>query len=181
VHIQIGHGESDKGGSVSNQHKAYDLTFVGGDAGRDRLSQALRGFDGEERTLAVGRPQLDYGYPGAPLWPADSGLRVWYAPTWEGDRPSIAYGSLASHGVAIIEALLADPGQSGDLPAASAYRICLAEHRAADKAIRALLAKSGDRHLIDREGYGWQWDLLTRASPTSRRSRMTGWPPVSHW
>ena len=47
VHIQIGHGESDKGGSVSNQHKAYDLTFVGGDAGRDRLSQALRGFDGE--------------------------------------------------------------------------------------------------------------------------------------
>ena len=46
VHIQIGHGESDKGGSVSNQHKAYDLTFVGGDAGRDRLSQALRGFDG---------------------------------------------------------------------------------------------------------------------------------------
>ena len=47
VHIQIGHGESDKGGSVSNQHKAYDLTFVGGDAGRDRLGQALRGFDAE--------------------------------------------------------------------------------------------------------------------------------------
>ena len=35
----------------------------------------------------------------------------------------------------------------------------LAEHRAADKAIRALLAKGGDRHLIDREGYGWQWDF----------------------
>ena len=60
VHVQIGHGESDKGGSVSNQHKAYDLTFVGGDAGRDRLSQALRGFDGDQRTLAVGRPQLDH-------------------------------------------------------------------------------------------------------------------------
>ena len=43
------------------------------------------------------------------LGPATPGLRVWYAPTWEGDRPSIAYGSLASHGVAIIEALLADP------------------------------------------------------------------------
>ena len=28
VHIQIGHGESDKGGSVSNQHKAYDLTSL---------------------------------------------------------------------------------------------------------------------------------------------------------
>ena len=45
VHIQIGHGESDKAGSVSNQHKAYDLVFVGGDAGRDRLDRALRGFD----------------------------------------------------------------------------------------------------------------------------------------
>ena len=66
MHIQIGHGESDKGGSVSNQHKAYDLTFVGGDAGRDRLGQALRGFDGDQRTLAVGRPQLDHELPGRP-------------------------------------------------------------------------------------------------------------------
>src|SRR5512133_4354991 len=73
VHIQIGHGESDKGGSVSNQHKAYDLTFVGGDAGRDRLAQALRGFDPSERTLAIGRPQLDHDYPGAPPWPRASG------------------------------------------------------------------------------------------------------------
>jgi hypothetical protein len=159
VHIQIGHGESDKGGSVSNQHKAYDLTFVGGDAGRDRLSQALRGFDGEERTLAVGRPQLDYGYPGAPLWPGDSGLRVWYAPTWEGDRPSIAYGSLASHGVAIIEALLADPAVRVIYRPHPRTGYASAAHRAADKAIRALLAKGGDRHLIDREGYGWQWDF----------------------
>ena len=159
VHIQIGHGESDKGGSVSNQHKAYDLTFVGGDAGRDRLSQALRGFDGEERTLAVGRPQLDYGYPGAPLWPADSGLRVWYAPTWEGDRPSIAYGSLASHGVAIIEALLADPAVRVIYRPHPRTGYASAEHRVADKAIRALLKKGGDRHLIDRGGYGWQWDF----------------------
>jgi hypothetical protein len=34
-----------------------------------------------------------------------------------------------------------------------------AEHRAADKSIRALLAKGGDRHLIDRGDYGWQWDF----------------------
>ena len=108
VHIQIGHGESDKGGSVSNQHKAYDLTFVGGDAGRDRLQRALRGFDAQTRTVGIGRPQLDHDYPGAPDWAEGTGLRVWYAPTWEGDRPSIAYGSLASHGVAIVDALLAD-------------------------------------------------------------------------
>jgi CDP-Glycerol:Poly(glycerophosphate) glycerophosphotransferase len=159
VHIQIGHGESDKGGSVSNQHKAYDLTFVGGDAGRDRLSQALRGFDAAERTLPIGRPQLDHGYPGAPPWPRDTGLRVWYAPTWEGDRPSIAYGSLATHGVAIIEALLADPAVRVIYRAHPRTGYASGKHRAADKEIRALLAKGGDRHLVDRGGYGWQWDF----------------------
>jgi CDP-Glycerol:Poly(glycerophosphate) glycerophosphotransferase len=159
VHIQIGHGESDKGGSVSNQHKAYDLTFVGGDAGRDRLAQALRGFNATERTHAVGRPQLDHSYPGAPAWPRESGLRVWYAPTWEGDRPSIAYGSLASHGVAIIEALLADPSVRVIYRPHPRTGYASAAHRAADKAIRALLAKGGDRHLVDRESYGWQWDF----------------------
>ena len=30
---------------------AYDLVFVGGDAGRDRLGRALRGFDAAERTV----------------------------------------------------------------------------------------------------------------------------------
>ncbi|HJV12822.1 MAG TPA: CDP-glycerol glycerophosphotransferase family protein [Propionibacteriaceae bacterium] len=159
VHIQIGHGESDKGGSVSNQHKAYDLTFVGGDAGRDRLDSALRGFDASERTLAVGRPQLDYSYPGAPPWPPDSGMRVWYAPTWEGDRSSIAYGSLASHGVAIINSLLADPSVRIIYRPHARTGYASAAHRHADKTIRALLAKAGNRHLVDREGYGWQWEF----------------------
>ncbi len=159
VHVQIGHGESDKGGSVSNQHKAYDLTFVGGDAGRDRLAQALRGFNATERTMAVGRPQLDHSYPGAPPWPREEGLRIWYAPTWEGDRPSIAYGSLASHGVAIIEALLADPSVRVIYRPHPRTGYASSTHRSADKAIRTLLAKEGDRHLVDRDGYGWQWEF----------------------
>jgi hypothetical protein len=159
VHIQIGHGESDKGGSISNQHKAYDLTFVGGDAGRDRLDGALRGFDATERTLAVGRPQLDYSYPGAPAWPSDSGLRVWYAPTWEGDRPSITYGSLASHGVAMIEALIADPSIRVIYRPHARTGYASRRHREADRAVRSLLAKAGDRHLVDQESYGWQWDF----------------------
>jgi CDP-Glycerol:Poly(glycerophosphate) glycerophosphotransferase len=159
VHVQIGHGESDKGGSVSNQHKAYDLTFVGGDAGRDRLGQALRGYDATESTIAVGRPQLDHNYPGAPPWPRDSGLRAWYAPTWEGDRPSIAYGSLASHGVAIIEALLADPAVRIIYRPHPRTGYASASYRHADKAIRDLLTRADDRHLIDRGGYGWQWEF----------------------
>ena len=182
VHIQIGHGESDKGGSVSNQHKAYDLTFVGGDAGRDRLGNALRGFDAGERTLTVGRPQLDHSYPGAPPWPRDSGLRVWYAPTWEGDRPSIAYGSLASHGVVIIEALLADPSIRIIYRPHARTGYASIRHREADLTIRALLGKAGDRHLVDRDSYGWQWDFadacLTDISAVAYDWLPTGKPLV---
>jgi hypothetical protein len=182
VHIQIGHGESDKDSSISNQHKAYDLVFVGGDAGRDRLGQALRGFDANERTLLVGRPQLDYTYQGAPSWARDSGMRVWYAPTWAGDRPSIAYGSLASHGVAIIEALLADPSIRVIYRPHPRTRYTTREHRDADKAVRALLARTGDRHLVDRDGYGWQWDFadacITDVSAVAYDWLATGKPLV---
>lgn len=157
LHIQIGHGESDKDGSVSNQHKAYDLTFVAGAAGRDRLGAALRDFDADRRTVPVGRPQLDYDYPGAPDWPAGSGLRVWYAPTWEGDRPSIAYGSLASHGMAIVAALLADPTVRVIYRPHPRIGAASASHAAADRAIRTRLRTAGRRHLTDDGEYGWQW------------------------
>ena len=159
VHVQLGHGESDKISSASNQHKAYDLVLVGGQAGSDRLQRALRGFDAGTRTLQVGRPQLDHHYPGAPDWAPGSGRRVWYAPTWEGDRPSLAYGSLATHGVALVEGLLA----AGDVRVL--YRphprtgMASPVHRAADRRIRELLRAAGDRHLVDLGPYGWQWDF----------------------
>ena len=181
VHVQIGHGESDKGGSVSNQHKAYDVTLVGGEAGRARLA-TLRGFDTETRTRLVGRPQLDYDYPGAPAWPRDSGTRILYAPTWEGDRPSIAYGSLASHGLAMIDALLVDPAlriiyrphpRTGNASAA---------HAAADRAIRQRLRAAGDRNLVDTGEYGWQWRFadacLTDVSAVAYDWLATGKPLV---
>ena len=161
VHVQLGHGESDKAYSVSNQHKAYDLTFVGGQAGRDRLGAALRGFDADVRTVQVGRPQLDHTYPGAPGWSRDSGLRVLYAPTWEGDRPSVAYGSLVSHGVALVEALVADRGVRVVYRPHPRTGLGSPRHAEADRAVRAVLARSddgrGDRHLVDTGPYGWQW------------------------
>ena len=157
VHVQLGHGESDKAYSVSNQHKAYDLTFVGGPAGRDRLGAALRGFDADERTVQVGRPQLDHPYPGAPDWSRESGLRVWYAPTWEGDRPSVAYGSLVSHGVELVEALVADPEVRVVYRPHPRTGLSSPRHAEADRAVRAVLARDGDRHLVDTGPYGWQW------------------------
>lgn len=157
VHVQIGHGESDKGSSVSNQHKAYDLVLVGGDAGRDRLGRALRGFDADARTVPVGRPQLDHAYAGAPDWPRESGRRVLYAPTWEGDRPSIAYGSLVSHGLALVDALLADPGTRLIYRPHPRTGQASAAHAAVDRQIRDRLDASGGRHLVDEGPYGWQW------------------------
>jgi hypothetical protein len=157
VHIQIGHGESDKGGSVSNQHKAYDYTFIGGPAGRERLARALYDFDAGARIREVGRPQLDHDGEGAPAWVEDGRLRVLYAPTWEGDRASIRYGSLVSHGAAIIAALRADPRVRIVYRPHPRIGRASAAHGAADARIRAALAADGDRHLIDTGPYGWQW------------------------
>jgi len=158
VHVQLGHGESDKGGSISNQHKAYDLTFVGGPAGRDRLAAALRGFHAEARTRQVGRPQLDHDYPGAPPWAPGSGRRVLYAPTWEGDRNSIAYGSLVTHGVALLEALRADPDVRVVYRPHPRTGQASAAYGGADRTVRRLLGRDGDRHWIDTSpNYGWQW------------------------
>lgn len=157
VHIQIGHGESDKGGSVSNQHKAYDFTFIGGPAGRQRLARALYDFDAEARIREVGRPQLDYDYPGAPDWPDDGRLRVLYAPTWEGDRSTIRYGSLVSHGAAIVGALRADPRVRIIYRPHPRIGRASAAHARADSQIRAALRSDGDRHLVDLGPYGWQW------------------------
>ncbi len=157
VHIQIGHGESDKGGSVSNQHKAYDCTFIGGPAGRERLARALYDFDADARIREVGRPQLDHQQAGAPDWADDGRLRVLYAPTWEGDRASIAYGSVVSHGAAIIAALRADDRVRVIYRPHPRTGRASAAHGAADAAIRAALAADGDRHLVDTGPYGWQW------------------------
>jgi len=157
VHVHLGHGESDKDSSVPNQMKAYDLVLLAGEAAQDRLAARLRGFDVQQRTRTIGRPQLDQSYSGAPDWPDDGTVRVLYAPTWEGDRPSMAYGSVASHGVALVGALAADPR----------FRVIYRPHprtgyqspsyAAADRAVRGMLA--GERHLVDLGEYGWQWDF----------------------
>jgi hypothetical protein len=182
VHLQLGHGESDKGGSVSNQHKAYDLTLVGGPAGRRRLAAALRNFDADHRTVEIGRPQLDHAYPGAPDWPRGTGRRVLYAPTWEGDRASIAYGSLVSHGLALVAALRADPGVRIIYRPHPRTGQASRAHAGADRTIRRLLAADGDRHLVDEGTYGWQWDFadvcLTDISAVGYDWLATGKPLV---
>src|SRR4029079_3435216 len=100
----------------SNQLKAYDHVFVAGQAARDRILRKLIGF--EESTLVeVGRPQVDVHSTG-PALPRDGRTVVLYAPTTEGDVPSMRYSSVATHGVPLVRSLLAD----------SAYRVIHPPH-----------------------------------------------------
>jgi hypothetical protein len=105
-HVFINHGESDKMYMTTNQFKAYDYAFVAGDAARARLGRMLWDYDLDRRTFSIGRPQADHA-AGEPPYPADERTVVLYAPTWEGDRPSAHYGSIRTHGEALVSALLA--------------------------------------------------------------------------
>ena len=155
VHVYLGHGDSDKDSSVSNQNKAYDFSFVAGQAARERLARVLRHYDADARAVLVGRPQLDHDPPPPPGLEPDGRVVVLYAPTWEGDRAAMAYGSVATHGAALVGSLVRDGG----------FRVVYRPHprsgttspsyRRADQEIRGLLA--GTDHLVDDGAfYGWQ-------------------------
>ena len=105
-HVFINHGESDKMYMTTNQYKAYDYAFVAGQAARDRLSRTLWDYDVDRRTMDIGRPQADH-YSGTLPYTPDDRTVVLYAPTWEGDRPSAHYGSIATHGETLVKQLLA--------------------------------------------------------------------------
>ncbi len=157
-HVFLSHGESDKVYMVSNQAKAYDLTFVAGQAAVDRYRAALHDFDTETKLRIIGRPQLHVGQtPPADLPPTSRPRTVLYAPTTEGSAAPMEYGSLASHGVAMIKALVAD----GDhrvifRPHPQAGRR-LASHAQALREITELLTAAGADHYIDRSPrFGWQ-------------------------
>ncbi|WP_262104951.1 CDP-glycerol glycerophosphotransferase family protein [Arthrobacter sp. Marseille-P9274] len=112
IHIHLSHGESDKISMASNQLKAYDHCFIAGEASRRRIEAAVRHLR-PGSLVEIGRPQLDdfvEGTDGDVLKGRTGTTRratVLYAPTWEGDRPAMAYGSLVSHGPALVEAILA--------------------------------------------------------------------------
>lgn len=105
-HVFINHGESDKMYMTTNQYKAYDYALIAGQAARERLSRTLWDFDLDRRAIEIGRPQADH-YSGALPYAPDDRTVVLYAPTWEGDRPAAHYGSVRTHGEALVRALLA--------------------------------------------------------------------------
>lgn len=104
LHAYLGHGESDKVSSASNQVKAYDFVLVAGEARRDHLRRTLMRYDVDAHVRMIGRPQLDE--PGRPAQSATERPTVLYAPTWEGAQPGMAYSSVISHGEPLLRSLL---------------------------------------------------------------------------
>ncbi|MBK4347382.1 CDP-glycerol glycerophosphotransferase family protein [Lacisediminihabitans changchengi] len=160
-HVFINHGESDKMYMTTNQFKAYDFSLIAGEAARDRLRRKLWDFDLDRRTIMIGRPQTDH-LAGALPWTPDERMVVLYSPTWEGDRGAAAYGSVPTHGEALV----------GSLLSTGRHRVIYRPHprtgvidpatRTANRNIIASIAAANAadpqaRHLYDDGGQlGWQ-------------------------
>lgn len=97
THVHLSHGESEKTSMVSNQLKAYDFCFVAGAAASRRIESTLKHFD-PTHLVTIGRPQLDELFATEGFTSPAGRRTVLYAPTWEGDRPAMAYGSVGSAG-----------------------------------------------------------------------------------
>lgn len=157
IHVSLMHGDSDKTVTVSNQTKAYDFSFVAGQAAVDRMAAYSTLYDAATRCIPVGRPQIDEQTQ--QRMEAEAAHRsslptVLYAPTWEGAQPSAAYGSIESHGTAMVQRLL----ESGE------FRVIYRPHPLtgvrvpgygdADARVRELIAEANEKqsavhHRID--------------------------------
>lgn len=150
THVYLGHGESDKGVSASNQVKAYDFCFVAGRAAVERLVAHVPRYDAEARCVIVGQPQLDSsGLLTLPQRTPGERTAVLYAPTWEGAQPSVAYSSVLSHGVRLVRALLADGRYDVLYRPHPLTGVTSAEYGAADAEIRALVTGAAGAHRVD--------------------------------
>ncbi|MBP2408860.1 hypothetical protein JOF44_001763 [Brachybacterium fresconis] len=148
IHISLLHGDSDKAVSVSNQVKAYDYSFVAGQAAIDRLERYTSLFDASARCIPIGRPSLDTDSvprsPGSPDRPV-----VLYAPTWEGGQASVGYCSLLTHAEPTVASLV----RAG---LAVIYRphpltgVRVPEYGEADAALRAQVEAAGSLVSTDR-------------------------------
>lgn len=160
-HVFISHGESDKAYMASNQYKSYDYGFVAGSVAVERLRRALWDYDVDRRAIPIGRPQVDHFGTATPYTPDDRAV-VFYAPTWEGDRSSMSYGSIASHGEALVDALINSGRHRVIYRPHPRSGVMEAEYRAANRRIieRIAAANAADPdagHLYDDGGdLGWQ-------------------------
>lgn len=147
LHAYIGHGDSDKGVSASNQLKAYDRVFAPGQAAVDRIAARLMRFDTERGCVVVGQPTT-LSAPPAEHAGAPGRTTVLYAPTWEGAQPSVAYSSVLTHGVALVESLLADGRYRVIYRPHPLIGVTSGDYAGANAAILAAVRGAGADHLV---------------------------------
>lgn len=163
AHIHLSHGESEKISMISNQLKAYDYIFTAGQAARERLLSSLVGFaqqGGEQRMIDVGRPQLDAPRQAPQAWQEmvnDERLTVFYAPTWEGDSPAMAYGTLKHNGPALVRGLL-DAGCRVLFRPHPRTGVMDVETAQALSYLKQLVTEHPRGYLDDDARLGWQFD-----------------------
>jgi hypothetical protein len=179
VHVFIGHGESDKESSVSRQLTAYDFDFVADAASIARL-RGIRGYDVDAAAMIVGSPWLEVLPDAPPSWTPDSRITVLYAPTWEGDRPTMDYSSVEGFGEKLATAILADPKLRliyRPHPWLGRVRKSVA---AADARIRSAVSASDGSGFVDLGEYGWVLDAadvcVSDVSSVAHDWRSTGKP-----
>ncbi|MDN6605163.1 CDP-glycerol glycerophosphotransferase family protein [Brevibacterium sp.] len=159
-HVFICHGESDKIYMASNWVKVFNYFFVAGQASRDRLTRHVRNYDVDDRTIMIGRPQIDIPQPIPFDWDDDR-TTIIYAPTWEGGRQTMRYGSVASHGVAIVQALVSKMNLRLIYRPHPRTGIYSDDFLSADAKIRQIIAAANAAdetafHLVDETPFGWQ-------------------------
>lgn len=163
AHVHLSHGESEKISMISNQLKAYDYIFTAGQAARERLLSTLVGFaqqGGEQRMIDVGRPQLDAPRQAPQAWQEmvnDERLTVFYAPTWEGDSPAMAYGTLKHNGPALVRGLL-DAGCRVLFRPHPRTGVMDVETAQALSYLKQLVTEHPRGYLDDDARLGWQFD-----------------------
>jgi hypothetical protein len=153
VHVSLMHGDSDKEVTVSNQTKAYDFSFVAGQAAVERMAAAATFYDAATRSIPVGRPQVDAQLEliaaRRAARPVGAPVSVLYAPTWEGPPGSSEYGTVASHGEAAVRALLGSGRHRVIYRPHPLTGVRSRAYAAADTRLRAILREAGGDHRTD--------------------------------
>ncbi|MEO0313328.1 MAG: hypothetical protein RL140_558 [Actinomycetota bacterium] len=184
-HVFIGHGESDKAYTADNHMRYFDYIFLAGEMGNQRLIENLYDYPTKHRSVLTGRPQLLDKLPKPPKEFVKNPKKktILFTPTSDFLTPINQYGTIASHGVTLMETLLA----AGD-----EYQVIykphplmgskIPENLAAHKRVLEMLESANSDHYYDTSPFGWQLDyadiMITDISAVSYDWLATGKPLV---
>lgn len=159
-HVFVSHGESDKSYMSQNGLRYFDYVYVAGEVAANRIRTNIGTIE-DSRLIPVGRPQLlDEFSPRPDEVPGADGRQIiLYAPTWEGGLFQNRYGSVLSHGEALVGSILAHPDKFQLIYKPHPFTGSIfPEWAAANDRIKSLVESAnaaGGRHYVDSSPFGW--------------------------